>query len=274
MSEPPARPRDASSLLVLRDSPQGPQLYMLRRPPSSRFMANALVFVGGRLDQADAAAEMLACCEPPGQREPDATFHVAAVRECFEESGLLLARRPGSDEPLPADELAGMRARLLDGSAGLAELCRQHRLQLRLGELRYLDRWITPELEPHRFDARFFVCRAPEGQEASFDAREMTFGAWLTAAEALEEGRTRRQLLAPPTLVILERLRRFATVDEVLAEAGRQQQPAPTLPRQLPGAKELMLLLPGDHRYHDPGSSSGPIDYFTLEDGFWVWVRE
>jgi 8-oxo-dGTP pyrophosphatase MutT (NUDIX family) len=274
MSEPPVRPRDAASLLILRDSPQGPQLFMLRRHPSSRFMANALVFVGGAVDEADGAAEVLGCCSAPAAQEgaPAPAFYVTAIRECFEESGLLLARRTVSPDPLASDELAAMRGALLEGATGLADQCRQHQLELRLDELRYFDRWITPEIEPLRFDARFFVARAPAGQEASFDAREMSFGAWLTAAEALAEDRARRQVLPPPTRIMLERLSEVGSVDAVLADAATRPV-STTTPRQLPGATSLVLMLPTDHRYDDPGSPSGPIDYFTLEDDWWVRVR-
>jgi 8-oxo-dGTP pyrophosphatase MutT (NUDIX family) len=280
MTDPRTKPHDAASLLVLRDTSAGPEVYMMRRHPSSRFMANALVFVGGRLDAADAAPEMVARCSglspeeaarrlgmSPGEVARAMGLHVAAIRECFEECGLLLAEREGG-EPTSSDERDELRGELLDGRSTFAALCERHGLQLPVAELRFFDRWVTPAAEPRRFDARFFVCRAPEAQTASADPREATLGAWFSAEEALLANRERRELLAPPTLTILERLRRSTTVAEILAGASRGNVPV-TEPRPLPGAVPLTLLLPGDHRYHDLASTAGPEHYVTLEDGRW-----
>jgi len=273
------KPHDAASLLVLRDSPAGPEVYMVRRHPSSRFMANALVFVGGRIDAADGAPEMLERCSglapeeaarrlgmAPGEGAEAAGLHVAAIRECLEECGLLLADRV-DDEPLSDAERDELRAELLDGRVSFAGLCQRRRLRLPLADLRFIARWVTPEEETRRFDARFFACRAPGGQTASVDPREATLGVWLSADEALRANRERRELLAPPTLTILERLRRFSTVAELLSATPREV--TVTQPRVLPGAVPLTLLLPGDHRFQDLASPEGPEHYVVLEAGHW-----
>lgn len=276
----PAEPRQAASLLVVRDSAGGPEIYMVRRHARSRFMANALVFVGGRVDEADRCAELLARCSglQPGEAArrlgidaPAAAlgYYVAALRECFEESGLLLA-----DGELPdPSEHAELRRRLNEGDAPFAELLTQHGLTLPLDRLRYLDHWITPEFEHRRYDTRFFICRAPQGQLASFDPKETSFGDWLTVPAVLEGNVARTLHLAPPTLVILEGLRGCATADDMLACAP-DQPVAHTMPKPLLGRTELpTLLLPGDHRYDVPESTEGPVHCVELRDTTWVRTR-
>jgi len=276
----PVEPREAASLLVARDSDPGPELYMVRRHPRSPFMAGALVFVGGRVDAADRSDAILARCRGLEGRDAAARlglegpasalgYYVAALRECFEEAGLLVA-----DGALPdARSLGGMRDRLNDDRLGFAELLAGADLTLPLDRLRYLDHWITPEFEHRRYDTRFFVCSAPEGQEASFDPRETTHGAWLTV-ERILDGNSRGDLhLAPPTLVILEGLLGCRTVDELLSRAPDRPLSF-TMPRPLIARTEHpTLLLPGDHRYDAPDSTSGPVHCVELVGGTWIRRR-
>jgi 8-oxo-dGTP pyrophosphatase MutT (NUDIX family) len=278
---PTAAPaKDSASLLVVRDSPVGPQIYMVRRHPASPFMANALVFVGGRLDEADCAPEVAARCVGLSDTEAAARLgmedaprarglYVAAIRECLEESGLLIARpAAGGPAPTPAD-VADMRRHLNASSRRFADLLEDRDLRLPLDELRLFDHWITPEHEPRRYDNRFFACRAPLEQEASFDEKETTFGGWFTVEGVLEGQRQGPIVLAPPTLAILENLRGLASVAEVLAAAPDRPVPI-TMPRVLRVAtEELILLLPGDHRYDRPTSRSGPEHYVVLREGRW-----
>lgn len=273
----PVEPREASSLLVARDGDGGPELYMVRRHPRSPFMANALVFVGGRVDAADRSDAILARCrglegqaatERLGCEAPASALghYVAALRECFEEAGLLVAEGELPD----ARTLGEMRDRLNDDRLGFSELLAGANLTLPLDRLRYLDHWITPEFEHRRYDTRFFVCTAPEGQEASFDPRETTHGAWMTVDRILD-GNGRGELhLAPPTLVILEGLWGCNTLDELLSRAPDRPLPF-TMPRPLIArTKHPTLLLPGDHRYDDPDSVSGPVHCVELVEGTWI----
>jgi 8-oxo-dGTP pyrophosphatase MutT (NUDIX family) len=282
-SMPPAPALDAASLLLLRDGLAGPQVYMVRRHSRSPFLPNAHVFVGGRLDGVDLAPELQACCR--GRSAADAAarleldgpravgLYVAAIRECFEEAGVLLAcSEQSGDAPLPPTAaLEAMRRRLVDEDAPLAALLAEHGLVLPLDRLRYLDRWLTPEIEPRRYDTRFFVCRAPEEQQPSWDTHEMSAGGWLTVEDALQRNLRRELMLAPPTLTLLERLRGQRSVQEILAVAPDAPVPC-TLPRLLSGAEQPVLLLLGDHRYDDATSAAGPEHYVVLHDGRWERV--
>jgi 8-oxo-dGTP pyrophosphatase MutT (NUDIX family) len=272
----PAEPFEAASLILARDGSSGPLIYMVRRHPRSAFMANAHVFVGGRLDPADVEPEVQRRCsglsaeQAAGRLGTDGAraigLYVAAIRECFEEAGVLLA-----DDPLPPpEELAEMRRRLAAKEASFAALLAERSLALALDRLRYLDRWCTPEVEPRRYDTRFFVCRAPEAQRPTCDPHETTSGEWLSAEDALERNRRHELVLPPPTLTLLERLRGKRSVQEILDAAPDAPMPC-TTPRLLPGERPV-LLLPGDHRFDDPSSPAGPEHYVVLRDGQWSRV--
>jgi len=279
--------------LALRDSDSGPEIYMVRRHPRSAFMANALVFAGGRVDAHDRSPEAIARCtgitaQQAAQRlglddgQAAIALYVAALRECFEEAGLLLA-----DGPLPgATGLSVLRGQLNRDEITFAELLARHDLTLPLDRLRYLAHWITPDLrgfiperpagargtqvEHRRYDARFFVCRAPDGQEAEFDPVETTFGAWMTVGAILAGNRERTLHLAPPTLTILEEIGDCRSVEQILSRAPDRPVPS-IMPRPLLGRTRYpTLLFPGDHRYDDPGSAKGPVHCVELVDGCWV----
>ena len=272
----PPTPRDAASLVLLRDAADGVQVYMVRRHGRSRFMANAHVFPGGRLDEADCAPQLEKRCTGVTGRQAAQRLdledehrarglYVAALRETFEEAGVLLARPGQGDSAAP--DLCDLRGRLNDGETTLAAMLEQHDLVLDLGRLRYLDRWITPEFEPRRYDARFFVGRTPGDQQASHDRVETTAGSWCTVAQLLESNRRGELFLAPPTLCILEGLAGHGSVDAAL-EAAPDAPMQPTQPRPLQkNARELTLLLPDDHRYDDPDSDAGPVDCVVLREG-------
>ena len=279
-------PRDAASLLLLRDTADGVQVYMVRRHGRSRFMANAHVFPGGRLDPEDCAPLLEPLCggltdqraaARLGLEDADLArgLHVAALRETFEEAGVLLARGAGPDAAMDmlAADLSRQRDRLNAGAITFAAMLQEQRLVLDLGGLKYLDRWITPEFEPRRYDARFFVGRAPEDQQASHDPVETTAGQWCTVSHLLQGNRRGELFLAPPTLCILEGLATCRSVEQVLEGAPDEPVP-PTMPRPLlRGSSELTLLLPGDHRYDDPESSAGPTNCAVLRDGAFVHLQ-
>lgn len=284
----PATPREAASLLVLRDAPGGdgpPQIYMVRRHPRSKFMANALVFVGGRFDEADGAPELLARCSGLSAQEAAARLggglpperalglHVGALRECFEEAGLLLALDEGGAPARQDSELLKAREALNADELSFVELLARHGLTLPLDRLRYLDHWLTPEFEPRRYDTHFFACRAPVGQEATFDPKETSFGGWFSVEQALEQNRANEMWLAPPTLTIIEGLAGAASVEAIFERCPDRPLP-PKEPRPLMVRGEApVLLLPGDHRYEDQGSAQGAEHYVTLTDGHWVRIQ-
>lgn len=269
---PPAAPRDAATVLLLRDEPEAFSVFLVRRHGGSGFMAGAHVFPGGVLDDADVPlGEMLVgrtadeCAALLGEDDParSAALFVTAIRETFEEAGVLLA------EGAPED-LAPLRARhAADDDFGA--LLRAAGLHLSGAALVPQARWITPTVEKRRYDTRFFVARAPAGQRATHDAKETTESCWMRPAEALDaEGRGELRL-PPPTARTLEHLARFASVDEVFADAAARRPPL-LQPVFHDRGGAWILALPGDplHPVDEP-AFPGSTRY-VLEGGRW-WAR-
>ena len=273
-------PRDAATVLLLREGQSGgaPEVYMLRRHPKSEFMGEAYVFPGGAVDPEDKSEALDPYC--PDLSPEQANVHlgldsplaarghyVACARETFEEAGLLLCR--GS---VP-DQVEAMRETLNLGSAPLVDLLARHKVELALEQLRVLDRWVTPAISPRRFDAWFFIARAPAGQRASFNPGECTDGRWLSAAAALQDNAAGRLMLAPPTLYLLQALGEHHTVEHALAAAPDRPVPA-KMPQVLLTGERPTLLFPGDHRHDESTGAPGALDYVEMHDGRWQRVQK
>ena len=209
----PAVPRDAATVMVLRSISEGVEVLMLRRVAAMKFAPGAYVFPGGSVDPADFGAAIGWHGPSPAEfgarlgasAEMARALVCAAVRETFEESGILLAGPPGGG-PLAA--LSGPsweadRAALASGALTLAELLSRRGLVLRADLLVPWTRWITPEGEPRRFDARFFVAALPVGQVVTGHEAESDHVAWLRPAAAIEAARAGEISLLPPTATTL-----------------------------------------------------------------------
>lgn len=241
MTDPaPAVPvRPAATLILVRDSSEGLEVLMVRRHPGSVFQADAWVFPGGAVDPSDAGVAVHGLTDAEastalGLPSGGLSFFVAAARECFEEAGLLLARRtdPGPFTDLDAVRFARHRRALLAGRRTLTEVLDAESLVLDLSGLHYLSRWVTPPGPPRRFDTRFFVAAAPAGQTASHDTAETVASVWTTPARALEEGSRGEIRIVLPTVRHLEALAHHADTASLLAAA-------PSLDLAPPGAPEL-----------------------------------
>lgn len=269
MTAEPSTPRDAATVLLLREETEGGfAVFMVKRHHKSGFMAGAYVFPGGTVDAADhgwsrvrgrAPAEAAALL---GEEDGAVAIalHVAAIRETFEEAGVLIA--DGAD----AADLAGARAELHDG-ADFAALAEAHALVLRLDHIAPWSRWVTPFIESRRYDARFFLARAPREQEAEHDRIEVTAGEWLTPAAALarfEEGSIQ---LPPPTLRTIEQLASFASVDEAFAAAAARPAPLPVQPHFVQLGDVPTLTLPGDPEHPIAERRIEGSTRFQLVDG-------
>jgi len=245
--------RDAATVALLRDAPGGPEVYLLRRVRAMAFAGGMHVFPGGSVDLADEHAA-LAWSGPAPERFA-AAFAVdvplaralvcAAVRETFEESGVLLAG-PAPDEVLAdvsTDAWEAERAALEAREQTLPELLARRGLVLRADLLRPLAHWITPEVEPKRFDTRFFVARVPEGQVCRDAGSEADHRLWLRPQEALDRGLG----MLPPTAVVLADLAGAPDVERALAA---ERTISPVLPKLVVGADDdVAFLLPGDPGY-------------------------
>ena len=249
--------RPAATVAVTRAAAAGFEVLLLKRAAGAVFMPSMYVFPGGRIEAQDYAfAEALPEAE---QRRalalldaiddaPAATaFCLAAVRETAEESGLLLARDAAGAWATPEAARAAFEA--LNAEVAFADVLAGLKLRPDLGALRPLGWWITPPIEPRRYDTRFFLAEAPPGHAATADAVETTAHAWLTPAEALRRFHAQALALAPPTLATLELLAAAATPEAALdGQPIRPIQPHPT--RDADGT--AILALPGDPLFPEP----------------------
>ena len=247
-------PRDASTVILLRDSPAGELLvYLLRRVSSMKFAPGAYVFPGGSVDPRD--GDLAVGWSGPSPAEWGTAFGAtetvarelvcAAVRETFEESGVLLAG-PAEDAIVPdtsGDDWEADRQALLDRSQSLAELLARRGLVLRGDLLRPWAHWITPEIEERRYDTRFFVAALPAGQRTRDVSTESDRVTWMRPAEAVAGGRAGEMPMLPPTLVTLTELAAYDSVAEVLA-ARRDIRPRLPEARLVDG--DAFLVLPED----------------------------
>jgi 8-oxo-dGTP pyrophosphatase MutT (NUDIX family) len=211
----PVTPRDAATVAVVRDAPGGGvETLLLRRTHRASFVAGAHVFPGGAVDGADATMETL--ISHPLPTVPSA-FVVAAVRECFEEAGLLFATGP--DAPHTAAQRHGWRSELARGDYSFEQLVARESLQLDTSAFGVWSRWVTPVGQPKRFDTRFFVAVAPAGQDASPDDTEITECRWYRPADALALADAGSMLLITPTRATLAGLRGVESTSDLLATA-------------------------------------------------------
>jgi 8-oxo-dGTP pyrophosphatase MutT (NUDIX family) len=183
----PAPPRPASTIILLRDGPAGLETFMVVRHHQIDFASGALVFPGGRMEAADAelAASLI-------EADPLAPFKIAAIREAFEECGVLIARPRGEDGLVPPG-----RVEDLDRAAPFAELLARENLAPAIDRLVPFAHWITPAFLPKRFDTHFFLALAPAGHALAHDGREAVDSVWISPREARAERGRRFKLLFP-----------------------------------------------------------------------------
>ncbi|MBP2314734.1 NUDIX hydrolase [Azospirillum soli] len=224
------QPIPSASLILLRDGAEGLELFMIRRNAGLRFAAGATVFPGGRVDPEDGAGA-------PGD---DRTLRRAAIREAFEECGILLARG-GVDAAL----LEVLRA---PSPVPLAERLRLAGLEPAVEALVPFARWITPETVWRRFDTTFFLAPAPVGQVATVDGGEAVAGLWGTPAAILREAEAGRLSLVFATRMNLMRLSGCGSVAEALA-AAHHQPLVPILPRRIDGPAGAVFRIPDGAGY-------------------------
>jgi 8-oxo-dGTP pyrophosphatase MutT (NUDIX family) len=261
----PAQPRNASTVVLLRDGREGLEAYLLRRQKTMAFAAGMHVFPGGSVDPRDESLPDAAWVGPRPQEWASIltaddrlakALVCAAVRETYEESGVLLA---GSDADTvvadtTADDWESDRLALLDRSLSLATMLEQRRLVLRADLLRPWAHWITPELEPKRFDTRFFVAALPEGQRTRDVGGEADTVVWMRPGDALTAFNNGEIAMLPPTAFTLGELSAYPDVSAVLV-AGDARDVRPVLPKiVVTDDDDAHLLLPHDEGY--PGEPS------------------
>ncbi|MBX5490939.1 MAG: hypothetical protein IRZ14_07255 [Chloroflexi bacterium] len=241
----PAPPRPSASVILVRPGAEAAwEVFMVRRPAESRFAPDVYVFPGGTVRADDyppadapplgltaeaAHARLEGAAGAGGPTAPDSlALWLAALRELFEEAGVLLARDAGGglvtfDDPARAARLAADRLALQRGATTLWAICAREGLSPALEHLRYWAHFITPEGAPRRFDTRFFLAPLPPGQEALHCAVETTDGRWIAPAAALALHERGQFPLVFATRAHLERLARFATLDALFAHAATKR---------------------------------------------------
>jgi 8-oxo-dGTP pyrophosphatase MutT (NUDIX family) len=227
--DPPVDPRPSATLALIREGPEDLEVLLLKRSPDSGFIPGAWVFPGGTLDPADDDDSNLALVHGlngvPAPPLPPLPYWIAAARETFEETGVLLHR---GEAPEP-EALVAARTKLLDGGAGLAEVLQDINRRLDAESMTYVGHWLTPECEPRRYETRFFVARVPPHARVSPHEKEMVDAVWISPSEALERNRSGAFRLVLPTLFTLAELQPFRTIDSALDHLRKQP-----VPRRLP----------------------------------------
>jgi 8-oxo-dGTP pyrophosphatase MutT (NUDIX family) len=216
----------AASILLLRDGPSGLEVFMQQRHHKLRHFSGALVFPGGKLDAQDRDPRLHAHCDPAGTGDDYAlALRFAAIREAFEECGVLLARPRGDTGLVDAARVAALSIRrdaLNAGTLTLHQLVEAEQLVLACERLVYFANWIPPEGVAKRFDTYFFLARVPADQQLLHDGSESVDSVWITPAEAVAGAASGRFSIVFPTLCNLQKLALRRNVEEALASAASQ----------------------------------------------------
>lgn len=281
---PTAPPRDAATVVMLRDTTQGLEVFLVQRHTSSDVMGGAYVFPGGKLDTADTELNpehyldqsptlLHAALGEPGIGVHTATgLYVAAVREAFEESRVLFAQNAAGAQ--------SVQTALQHGALPFNQLLADLSLRLQTRQMLPWSRWITPRMpsiSAKRFDTRFFVAAVPADQEAHHDEHETTASVWLRPRTALEQYWSGQMELAPPQIMSLAQLARHDTVHSVL-QAARLRAPPCILPESFNDNGERSICYPGDPRHSvlqralpGPTRVTWRNRRFEPEGGFEAW---
>jgi 8-oxo-dGTP pyrophosphatase MutT (NUDIX family) len=279
----PVIPKKAATVILLRDKePHGFEVFLLQRHEKSSFMGGNFVYPGGRVDREDGTMEIRSYSKgitsQEAQRilggtlapEESLAYWIAAIRELFEEAGVLLAydqkgnllQLRDQDEQ---EKFSKYRGLLQKAEIAICEMAKKENLSFALDQLRHYAHWITPEARSERFDTYFFLARCPSEQEATHDQKETTAGVWIAPREALDDNLKGGAVLSPPTLKTLEDLSRFKTVDEVFTslENTEIQTILPVLTKISSGP---MIIFPWDPEYEvfRKGEIPSPMEHGRL----------
>jgi 8-oxo-dGTP pyrophosphatase MutT (NUDIX family) len=254
-TRPIVTPVPAATVMLVRDGADGMEVFMVVRHEKSDVHAGALVFPGGRVDPEDHELARDARVFPPlpGIDGAMAALRVAAIRETFEECGVLLARAQGESTLVGATRLGEIEARhrepMMKGARSFGAILSAERLVLASDAMAYFANWITPERRAKRFDTHFFVASAPPDQVALHDGHEAVDSVWITPGNAIERARAGVYHLRFPTQMNLQKLGRHTAAQAALA-AARVSRVVPVMSRQAKvegGVRYLSLPLEADY---------------------------
>ncbi|NNN15819.1 MAG: NUDIX hydrolase [Acidimicrobiaceae bacterium] len=251
--------RNAATVMLLRQDGAVMKVLMLKRNLNLEFVGGAYVFPGGKVDSGDYLPAILERCDGLDDQAASVNlgvdsgglaYYVAAIREAFEEAGVLVGSKPDGSMPSKAD-LDSARERLLAGEADFQSILESLDIRLSVSELNYFAHWITPEGPPRRFDTRFFVARAPEGQVGQHDMSETVSSVWISPLDAIKAAHEHTLEIILPTMRNLMAIGRFSHVEEVIDAARSAQSVDLVVPKLIRDSDGLRILLPGDPGYDD-----------------------
>lgn len=234
--------RPASTVMLLRESAGPMQVLMVRRNQEIDFVSGAMVFPGGKVDKSDLAPEWENLADgwsavPEGERGP----RVAAARELFEESGILIA--DGAAPPNDVQTLAARKA-IEAGSIRFGDFLQQRGLRIDLEAFTLFSRWLTPPVVPKRFDTFFYLAAAPAGQVAVSDGRETVETEWIAPDHALELAARKERAIIFPTRMNLGLLAQTPTLDSAVAAAAAREHRTVTPTIELRDGQRFLTLAP------------------------------
>ncbi|MDG1225581.1 MAG: NUDIX hydrolase, partial [Burkholderiales bacterium] len=257
-------PRPAATVILIRDGHSGLEVLLGEKTSKVNFAAGAFVFPGGAVDGDDRRENFLLksvltdseAAQHLGLSEGAINYWIAAIRECFEEVGILYANY-SEDSKKSQNDLAMFRSEKRDelarGEINFHQALKEENLQLEIDKLQYFSRWVTHAGSPRRYDTRFFIARMPEGQSAQHDGGELVDHRWLTPNEALKLSGEGKLNLMFPTQKTIEKLAEFSEVEDALNYARSNLPVTPMTPRVSIGSEGNKLLLPGDYAYAEAG---------------------
>ena len=254
----PVRP--AATVMLIDDRPDL-QIFMMKRNSNTVFAGWMWVFPGGAVDHQDDASYFSGIAnnkadnqasESMGLEEGGLAYYMAAIRETFEEAGVLLALNKEDESQLNIEEASKAkfqhyRDQLNAGEIELKTILEEESLIADIGKIHYIARWITPFGSPKRFDARFFIARIPSRQIPVHDNGELVSSVWMPPHEVLEKAATDEMILMSPTLLMVKSLSAFNSADQVIESASSNLEEHPARVHRNSG----MIVMPGEAGYSD-----------------------
>ncbi|XOV85054.1 MAG: NUDIX hydrolase [bacterium] len=244
-------PIPSATIMLLREDTEGMEVFMVVRHHQIDFASGALVFPGGKADPQDFDDNLIPWLHGHPEAQDMRAIQVSAIREAFEECGVLLAREKGSNELVSAERVANLdqyREPLNSGELSLLDFLTRHELILACDTLVHFAHWITPEGMPKRFDTHFYLALAPEDQIALHDGYESVDSVWIRPQDALDEARAGTKTIIFPTLRNIERLATTHTPQTSIA-AAQATPVTPILPWMEKRDDGMYVCIPTDAGY-------------------------
>ena len=251
MSKPPAVPVPAATILLLRGDHASLEVFMVVRHHQIDFASGALVFPGGKVDPQDDDAAFADFCDGASSDPATRALQIAAIREAYEECGVLLARPAGQTNLIGGGALARLedaRARLNRGEISFIAILREHALRLACDRLVPFAHWVTPDMMPKRFDTHFYLAAAPHDQVALHDGHESVDSVWITPKDAMAGAASRKYTVIFPTLRQIEKLG-HATSPADAIDRARQSRIVTVTPWTEQRADGSYLCIPPEAGY-------------------------